>query len=96
MPKKNSFLFTKNADLHCHSIISDGTLAPEVLAERAFANGVQIWALTDHDELSGQDRARKAAQVLGIQYITGVEISVSWMGQTIHIVGLGHATKNFD
>ena len=78
-----------NADLHCHSIVSDGTLTPEHLAERAFANGVHLWALTDHDELSGQERARKAAEALGIQYVSGVEISVSWMGQTIHIVGLG-------
>ncbi len=81
--------FAINADLHSHSIISDGTLTPENLAERAHANGVQLWALTDHDELGGQERARQAAFALGIQYVAGVEISVSWMGQTIHIVGLG-------
>lgn len=80
---------TINADLHCHSVVSDGTLSPEELAERAHANGVQIWALTDHDELGGQDRARAAASTLGIQYLSGVEISVTWMGHTIHIVGLG-------
>ena len=80
---------TINADLHCHSVVSDGTLTPEELAERAHANGVQIWALTDHDELGGQDRARAAASTLGIQYLSGVEISVTWMGHTIHIVGLG-------
>jgi predicted metal-dependent phosphoesterase TrpH len=78
-----------NADLHCHSVVSDGTLTPEELAERAYANGVQLWALTDHDELGGQERARAAAGALGINYLSGVEISVSWMGQTIHIVGLG-------
>ncbi len=43
-----------NADLHCHSTVSDGTLEPEVLAARAKANGVGLWALTDHDELGGQ------------------------------------------
>ena len=48
-----------NADLHCHSVISDGTLTPEQLAERAKANGVHLWALTDHDELGGQQRARE-------------------------------------
>ena len=78
-----------NADLHCHSVISDGTLTPEELAERAKANGVHLWALTDHDELGGQKRAREAASALNIDYLGGVEISVTWMGETIHIVGLG-------
>jgi predicted metal-dependent phosphoesterase TrpH len=75
--------------LHCHSVISDGTLTPEELAERAKANGVHLWALTDHDELGGQKRAREAASALNIDYLGGVEISVTWMGETIHIVGLG-------
>jgi len=78
-----------NADLHCHSVISDGTLSPETLAERAKANGVHLWALTDHDELGGQKRAMEAASALKIDYLAGVEISVTWMGETIHIVGLG-------
>jgi 3',5'-nucleoside bisphosphate phosphatase len=78
-----------NADLHCHSVVSDGTLSPEALAERAKANGVHLWSLTDHDELGGQVRARAAASALNMDYLDGVEISVSWMGQTIHIVGLG-------
>ena len=78
-----------NADLHCHSVVSDGTLTPEELAERAKANGVHLWALTDHDELGGQQRAREAASALKIDYLAGVEISVTWMGETIHIVGLG-------
>ena len=80
---------TINADLHCHSVVSDGTLTPEELAERAHANGVRLWALTDHDELGGQQRARAAAADFKIDYLAGVEISVTWMGQTIHIVGLG-------
>jgi 3',5'-nucleoside bisphosphate phosphatase len=80
---------TLNADLHCHSVVSDGTLTPEVLAERAQVNGVHLWALTDHDELGGQERARAAANALKMDYVSGVEISVTWMGQTIHIVGLG-------
>jgi hypothetical protein len=78
-----------NADLHCHSLVSDGTLTPEALACRAHANGVQIWSLTDHDEIGGQERAKKAAEDLGMQYISGVEISVTWSSQTVHIVGLG-------
>jgi len=78
-----------NADLHCHSIVSDGTLTPEELAQRAYANGVRLWSLTDHDELGGQERARAAAKSLGMEYAAGVEISVTWASQTIHIVGLG-------
>jgi predicted metal-dependent phosphoesterase TrpH len=80
---------TLNADLHCHSVVSDGTLTPEALACRAHANGVQVWSLTDHDEVGGQERAKKAAEDLGMKYISGVEISVTWSSQTIHIVGLG-------
>ena len=78
-----------NADLHCHSLVSDGTLTPEALAARAKANGVELWALTDHDEISGQARALAAAKTQGMQYLTGTEISVTFAGQTVHIVGLG-------
>ena len=78
-----------NADLHCHSTVSDGTLAPEDVAARAHANGVQLWALTDHDEVSGQHRAAAAAHALGMQYLPGVEISITFIGKTVHIVGLG-------
>lgn len=78
-----------NADLHCHSVVSDGTLTPEELAARASANGVELWALTDHDELGGQARAAAAARAHGMDYVTGVEISITFIGQTVHIVGLG-------
>lgn len=83
-----------NADLHCHSIVSDGTLTPEALAERAQANGVELWALTDHDEIGGQARALNAARARGLSYLTGVEISVTFAGQTVHIVGLGFDADN--
>ena len=78
-----------NADLHCHSIISDGTCTPEALATRAHAQGVELWSLTDHDEIGGQARAQAAAQALGLPYLTGTEISVTFAGKTVHIVGLG-------
>jgi 3',5'-nucleoside bisphosphate phosphatase len=83
-----------NADLHCHSNVSDGTLAPEALAERALANGVELWALTDHDEVGGIARARQAAHGVGLPYLTGVEISVSFANVTVHIVGLGFDETN--
>ena len=78
-----------NADLHSHSTVSDGTLAPEALAERAHQRGVQLWALTDHDHLGGQARAREAALDLGLAYLTGTEVSVSFAGETVHVIGLG-------
>jgi predicted metal-dependent phosphoesterase TrpH len=83
---------TLNADLHCHSVISDGTLTPEELAARAKEQGVQLWSLTDHDEIGGQARAAAAAAACGLDYLTGVEISVTFLHQTVHIVGLGFDT----
>jgi predicted metal-dependent phosphoesterase TrpH len=78
-----------NADLHCHSTTSDGLLAPAALVERALANGVDLLALTDHDEIGGIDEAAAAAQAQGLRFVAGVEISVSWGDdQTVHIVGL--------
>ena len=85
-----------NADLHCHSVVSDGTLTPEVLAERAKANGVELWALTDHDEISGQHRALAAARAQGLRYLTGTEISVTFANETVHIVGLGFDPDDAD
>jgi predicted metal-dependent phosphoesterase TrpH len=79
---------TMNADLHCHSKISDGLLAPADVARRAHAGGVTLWALTDHDEVSGQAEARASAEALGMRYVSGVEISVTWAARTVHIVGL--------
>ena len=83
-----------NADLHCHSVVSDGTLSPEALAERAKANGVELWALTDHDEIGGLQRAAAAARANGIHFLTGAEISVTFAGETVHIVGLGFDADN--
>ena len=78
-----------NADLHCHSVVSDGTLTPEELAQRAAANGVELWSLTDHDEVGGQQRAMAAAKANNLRYLTGAEISVTFANETVHIVGLG-------
>lgn len=81
-----------NADLHCHSRVSDGLLAPADVVARAKANGVDLLALTDHDEIGGLDEAIAAAAAGGMRFVAGVEISVSWGDdQTVHVVGL-----NFD
>jgi predicted metal-dependent phosphoesterase TrpH len=76
-------------DLHAHSTASDGTLSPAELMRRAAAAGVHTMALTDHDTLTGLDEATTAAASLGMGFIPGVEISVTWQHLTVHIVGLG-------
>jgi len=75
-------------DLHCHSTVSDGTLTPTALVERAASRGVDVLALTDHDEIAGLAEARRAADVAGIEFVDGTELSVSWRDITLHIVGL--------
>jgi predicted metal-dependent phosphoesterase TrpH len=75
-------------DLHCHSNVSDGVLAPAAVAAYARQGGVDAWALTDHDELKGIKAARQAAGELGMRFVPGVEISITWAGETVHIVGL--------
>jgi predicted metal-dependent phosphoesterase TrpH len=78
-----------NADLHCHSTVSDGLLTPAEVVRRAAANGVELLALTDHDELGGLAEARAAALDAGLRFVDGAEISVSWENDTtIHIVAL--------
>jgi len=77
-----------NYDLHCHSTASDGLLAPAALVRRAAGNGVDILALTDHDEIAGLAEARAQAAALNLRFVDGVEVSISWGGITIHVVGL--------
>lgn len=76
-------------DLHCHSTVSDGTLTPTEVVERAAVRGVDVLALTDHDEIAGLAEARQAAASVGLKFIDGTELSVSWRDLTLHIVGLG-------
>ena len=85
---------TCSYDLHAHSTASDGTLTPAELMARAAAAGVKVMALTDHDTLAGLDEAAAAAAVQGITFVPGVEVSVSWNKQTVHIVGLGVDRSN--
>lgn len=79
----------KTPDLHTHSSASDGTLSPTALLERAAAAGVPMLALTDHDTTAGLAEAQAAARALAVRLIPGVEISVTWGGRTVHVVGLG-------
>lgn len=76
-------------DLHSHSTASDGTLTPTQLVQRAHEVGVKVLALTDHDSTEGITEAQQAASTLGLKLVAGAEISVTWMGRTIHVVALG-------
>jgi 3',5'-nucleoside bisphosphate phosphatase len=80
--------FMLNIDLHCHSTVSDGVLSPAQLVERAHRRGVRVLALTDHDDVAGLEEASRVAAEKNITFINGVEISVTWRGRTIHILGL--------
>lgn len=77
-----------NYDLHAHSIASDGSLTPTQLVELARCADVDVLALTDHDVTDGLQEARLAARQQGIRLIPGVEVSVTWKGATIHVLGL--------
>lgn len=83
----------KIPDLHTHSTASDGTLTPTALVERAAAAGVETLALTDHDTLAGIAEAQTAADAAGLRLIPGVEVSVTWGGRTVHVVGLAVDTS---
>jgi 3',5'-nucleoside bisphosphate phosphatase len=85
-----------NFDLHCHSNISDGVLSPADLVRRASEKGVDVLALTDHDDVAGLAEAAEAARSLGMRFINGVEISVTWSGVTLHVVGLNVRAEHPD
>jgi predicted metal-dependent phosphoesterase TrpH len=75
-------------DLHAHSTASDGLLAPDALVQRAAERGVDVLALTDHDDMAGLALAEERARDAGIRLVPGAELSVSWREHTIHIVAL--------
>ncbi|MGF6147396.1 Histidinol phosphatase and related hydrolases of the PHP family [Kingella potus] len=81
-------------DLHCHSTVSDGRLNPDEVVRLAHQNGCTMLALTDHDHTGGLAQARAEAAKLGLRFISGVEISVTWRGRTIHVVGLDFDEHN--
>ncbi|CAK0782119.1 RNA/ssDNA 5'-_3' exonuclease [Gammaproteobacteria bacterium] len=83
-------------DLHTHSTASDGTLSPLQLVERARAVGLEGLALTDHDTTDGLDEASAAAREAGMEWIPGIELSVTWSQGTVHVVGLGLGEDRVD
>jgi len=84
----------KKYDLHCHSIASDGELTPTELVRYAHSCGIEVLALTDHDVTNGCTEAAGEARRLGLEFISGVEISVTWGKHLLHIVGLNFDVEN--
>ncbi len=79
---------TEKYDLHCHSTLSDGTLSPSELVQRAHDQGVTALALTDHDTVAGYTEAEVAARQAGVKLIAGIELSVNWQNKSFHVLGL--------
>ena len=78
------------ADLHTHSIASDGTFAPADVVRRAHAAGVSALALTDHDTVDGLPEAAAAAEAVGIAFLPGIEVSCAHPRPgTVHLLGYG-------
>ena len=78
-------------DLHIHTTCSDGSLAPEAVVAQAARAGLHAIAVTDHDTTAGVERARAAAAGLGLRVIPATELSCSWNGREIHLLGYGIA-----
>ncbi len=76
-------------DLHSHSTCSDGSFAPARLVEEAVSRGVTTLALTDHDTVAGLDEAESAAKRCGLEFMPGVELTVTCAESEVHVLGLG-------
>ena len=74
-------------DLHTHSTASDGIYAPNELLRLAYAAGLGVLALTDHDSTNGVEEAAEAARSLGIEFIVGIEINTEGSGGEVHVLG---------
>lgn len=85
----------KNIDLHIHSYISDGSIAPKDIVDLAIKNNIRAIALTDHDSIEGIEELSKYAKKLELDFLTGIEISCKYKdNKIIHILGLGIDVNN--
>jgi 3',5'-nucleoside bisphosphate phosphatase len=75
------------ADLHLHTLFSDGTFAPEELALRGSQAGLAAMALTDHDTVEGCERMAAACETLGIEFIPGTELTAEYQEKEVHLLG---------
>lgn len=80
-------------EIHSHSTVSDGRYGPKEMAEAMAEAGVELWSLTDHDNVGGCDAAEEAARSLGVTFVSGIEISAQVEGRSIHVLGYGFDRK---
>ena len=94
--EKNDSFSHGRIDLHCHSHCSDGSLSPQTLIDRAVNYQIAVLAITDHDTLDGFNIAQDyiMEKNIPIKLVSGIEISTSWQGFEIHIVGLNIDVNN--
>ena len=81
-------------DLHAHTTASDGSLTPTELVTKASQLGLAALAVTDHDTVNGLAEAQEAAQKVGLELISGVELSVEDSNGRFHLLGYGFDTDN--
>lgn len=77
------------ADLHTHTRCSDGELAPDALVSAAVEGGLQGLSVTDHDTLRGIPAARAAADAKDLEFVVGIELSVTLEGDELHLLAYG-------
>lgn len=76
-------------DLHLHTTASDGRCSPTELVERAFKAGIRVMSVTDHDTRAGEPAARATADELGMEFISGIEITTVYGGKDVHMLAYG-------
>ena len=77
------------ADLHLHTLCSDGAYPPAEVARRVRDAGVRLFAVTDHDTLAGTAEGAQAARELGLRFVRGIEISAYLGVSKVHVLGYG-------
>ena len=82
------------ADLHLHTIFSDGTYTPEELAGRARQLGLAAIAVTDHDTVEGCDRMSAACQPAGLEFVPATELTAEFDDNELHLLGYFIDTQN--
>lgn len=82
------------ADLHCHSLCSDGSLSPEELVEKAIFLGLKGLSITDHDSIAGYETAVPLARKLNLPLVSGVEFSATHRNTSVHLLAYGFSLNN--
>ncbi|MBS4028659.1 MAG: PHP domain-containing protein [Ignavibacteriales bacterium] len=84
------------ADLHTHTIASDGALTAEQLVSKAADAGVDIISITDHDSIESLEPARLKGEQVGVEVIPGVELSLNIEERDVHLLAYFFDPANSD